>query len=110
MEALAIDPGSVARGHLTFWIALATVMLVTGPVVAALGRRAWWLVILAVLLIPTLATLALSGRLEWSETYLPDVVLPLALGIGLPGGLFGSGLGALARRWWLRARPVRLRV
>jgi hypothetical protein len=99
MDVFVIDPASVARSHAAFWMALLIVTLVSVVAVVTQGRRAWWVIPFAVLLLPTVATYPFGARPQWSFSYLPDVVLPLALVVGVPGALLGTGIGALMRRW-----------
>ena len=99
MDVFVIDPASVGRSHAAFWAALTTATIVSAAIVATRGRRAWWVVLVAALLLPTIATYPFGARPQWSFGYVREVVLPLALVIGVPGGLFGTGIGALMRRW-----------
>lgn len=99
MEVYAVDPASITKHHLAAYLALTLTFLACAGIVASLGRRGWWGAGLAVLLLPTLASYPFGGRPEWSLTYLPDVLLPLALVLGLPSGAAGAIAGAAVRRW-----------
>lgn len=99
MEVYAVDPASVANGHLAAYLALTLTFAACAGIVALLGERGWWLAAIAVLVLPTLATYPFGGRPEWSVAYLPDVLLPLALVLGMPSGAAGAIVGALVRRW-----------
>ncbi len=103
-----VDPVSVARHHTAFWIAISATALLAAIIAASVGPRAWWSIALVTLLVPTLTTIPFGARLELSLGYLPDVVLPLALWVGVPGALVGSSCGWGIRRWRRRRRPSRI--
>ena len=99
MDIYTIDPASVARHHAAFWTALAATAVLSAVITASARRKTWWSIALVALLTPTLATIPFGAQPDFSLQYVPDVVLPLALILGIPGTLIGLAAGWAIRRW-----------
>jgi nitrate/nitrite transporter NarK len=99
VQVYLVDPASTAQYGLIIGVALSVTALACATAVAIMGRRAWWVVALVILIIPSVTTYPFGARQEWSLQYLPDVLLPMALVLGLPGALLGSAVGAAMRFW-----------
>jgi hypothetical protein len=99
IEVYSVAQDSVARAHLVFWI---TVVVTAGVAALAVWRlrvRGLWVATLGAVVIPPLTSAVIGGgELPTSISFVTDVLIPLAVTIGLASAALGAFAGWLAGR------------
>jgi hypothetical protein len=103
MEVYLLDRATAAYHQRAMLAVIAATFVACASLAYSLGRRGWWLTLIAILIVPTVVALAFGARLDGPTSPLAEMVLPLALVLGLPSGTAGVLTGA-AGRFWRRRR------